>query len=148
MTKKESNNPEERSPQYGFMLRGDDEGRASRCPTCNGATLVRQFTLLIAVKDSEPILLGYRCRYCRACNLIVADESKFVALLASMLEQIDPGALDKEYFVLPAANLSSLPGDILQQPTRTETFERLARLEPCDGIERRPAGWYSGPTKK
>ena len=148
MTEKKINSRDEESSRHSIRLRDGDAGRVSRCPMCSGTTASRQFSLLIAVKGSEPILLGNRCRYCRTCNLIIADEAKLVALLASVLEEMDPAALGNEYFVLPAANLSSLPEDILQPPTCTETFERLAKLQPHSGVEHRPAGWYSGPMEK
>ena len=61
-------------PKYSFVLNPYPDMRVGRCPYCEHKTGQRKIPLLIHVKPMHLIALNYTCRYCRTCDLLIADK--------------------------------------------------------------------------
>lgn len=59
-------------PRYSFMLNPYPSERLSRCPLCEQKSRQRKLPLLIHIDPGQLIALNYTCRYCPACDLLVA----------------------------------------------------------------------------
>lgn len=57
---------------YSFILNPHTETRVSKCPICDQRMRQRKVPLFIHVDPAIPVILGYTCRYCPDCDLLVA----------------------------------------------------------------------------
>jgi hypothetical protein len=60
---------------YHFILNPHAETRVSRCPNCEAKMHQRQVPLFIHVDPTHPVVIGYTCRYCPDCDLLVAHQA-------------------------------------------------------------------------
>ena len=63
-------------PRYLFALNSHADYRATRCPNCSRVAHARKFVLFIHIDPDHLIALGKACRYCAACELIVAHQNE------------------------------------------------------------------------
>jgi len=87
-------------PRYSFILNPYRDYRASKCPKCDKAMFGRKFPLLIMVKDTHPIALGFTCKYCSKCELIIAHKCDLEEQLWLAFEEISPKCIGNEYLVV------------------------------------------------
>jgi hypothetical protein len=127
------------------MLNPQAVERLSRCPTCQKRTHPRKFALFIHVDGWGAMALGKTCRYCAACELIVAHQDKLEAELAHTFGRIAPEAVGKQYVVLGTidknkklwqAGLEGRGGD------PTTILEHVADYERAYDLVYEPGGWY------
>lgn len=88
--------------RYRFALNPFAEVRWSRCPRCDKPTFNRKFPLLVLVDGFGPVILGKTCRYCAACEFIVAHQAE----LEMELGRIVNGSSERvgnDYFVVGVA---------------------------------------------
>jgi hypothetical protein len=88
------------APQYTFMLNPYPDLRVSRCPICEKKTGQRKIPLLIHVDPMYLIALNYTCRYCKICDLLVADKHSIEHMLTEMFYETDACAVGNEYFCI------------------------------------------------
>ena len=69
-------------PMYRFVLNPHAETRVSICPSCRQRMHPRKAPLFIHVDPQIPVMLGYTCRYCPDCDLLVAHQDEIEHLLA------------------------------------------------------------------
>ena len=50
----------------------------------------RKVPLFIHVDPMNPVVLGYTCRYCPDCDLLVAHQDEIEELLANLFAEHDP----------------------------------------------------------
>ena len=62
-------------PQYTFILNPYAEYRFSRCPNRNQTMKQRKLPLFIHVDPMSLVVLNKTCRYCPACDLLIAHQS-------------------------------------------------------------------------
>jgi len=60
----------------------------------------RKLPLVIHVDPMHPVSLNYTCRYCPACDLLIAHQDEIERLLISLFEQHAPEAVGNDYLVL------------------------------------------------
>lgn len=87
-------------PRYSFMLNPYPHMSVSRCPLCGQKNKQRKTPLLIHVDPSHLIALGYTCRYCPACDLLVAHKHEIEHLLTELFRQSDPGVIGNNYLII------------------------------------------------
>lgn len=115
MAKKQNKHFGHLPPRYSFMLNPYPDHRVSRCPLCERKTGQRKIPLLIHVDPNHLIALNYTCRYCQACDLLVADKHKIEHLLTGWFEQMEPAAIGNEYLIIGTAEKTAWR-EGLQQP--------------------------------
>jgi hypothetical protein len=131
------------SPRYSFMLNPRAEVRLSKCPKCQKRTHLRKFALFIHVDGWGPMALGKTCRYCSACELIMAHQDELEAELAHSFGRIAPEIIGNEYVVLGTidkkvwrAGLEGRDRDF------AEILEHVADFEKEYDLVYEPGRWY------
>jgi len=87
-------------PRYTFILNPHTSYRASKCPLCKKATHGRKFPLLILVAETHPLVLGFTCKYCSHCELILAHKDRLENELAVAYGSLDPDVVGNDYLVV------------------------------------------------
>jgi hypothetical protein len=122
-----SNKMTNRPKKYSFILNPDPKYKASKCPMCNNPTFKRKFPLVIHVDNSAGLLnLGFTCKYCAKCELIVANKYDLETELSIAFEKRDPSCIGNEYSVIGTSDIKFWKKQIKQDqasPTTTDTFQ-------------------------
>ncbi len=87
-------------PRHWFALNPRKEMRCTRCLRCEKPTRPRKFALLIGVEDYGLMVLGKTCRYCSACDFIIAHQDELEALLAAGFSTHEPEVIGNDYYVI------------------------------------------------
>jgi hypothetical protein len=87
-------------PRYCFVLNPYPDMGVSRCPFCEHKTGQRKIPLLIHVAPMHLIALNYTCRYCQACDLLIAHKHAIEHLLTGMFRQYDPEVVGNDYLIV------------------------------------------------
>lgn len=129
-------------PRYIFILNPHPQTRVSTCPNCEKKTRRLKLPLFIHVDPLIPIILGYTCRYCPDCDLLVAHKDEIEGLLALFLQQHAPEAVGHEYLVLGTVERDFwLQG--MKTPQRiTDLADHVHDFKEVWTLKFRPAGWY------
>jgi len=88
------------SPRYRFLLNPFRDRRFAVCPDCEGRTLLRKVPLVIHVDPINPVALNKSCRYCLACDLLIAHQDEVEQQLAALLSKRAPELIGNDYLVL------------------------------------------------
>jgi len=121
-------------PKYSFALNPHSDIRFTRCPKCHRLMNPRKFALIIHVEDEGLIILGKTCRYCPACELIIAHQNDLEAELANSSSRFDSDISGNPYLVIGTVELKAwrqglrraLPLDHFRD--RTSDFKRVLRM--------------------
>jgi hypothetical protein len=89
-------------PSYGFMLNPYPHQRISSCPLCEQKSRQRKLPLFIHIKPKAFIALNYTCRYCPACDLLIAHKHEIEHLLTEMFRRNDPSVIGNDYLIIGA----------------------------------------------
>ncbi|MBW4471987.1 MAG: hypothetical protein KME45_16505 [Stenomitos rutilans HA7619-LM2] len=88
-------------PRHNFFLNPYTDARFTRCPKCDAKTKQRKLPLFIFVAPAIPIALNKTCRYCPACDLLIAHKNQLDDLLTAMFTQSrQPAMIGNDYFVI------------------------------------------------
>ncbi|MFN8454953.1 MAG: hypothetical protein U0401_09850 [Anaerolineae bacterium] len=86
--------------QYSFMLNPYPDMRLSRCPVCESKTGQRKVPLLIHIDPNYPVALGYTCRYCSRCDLLIGHKHEIEYLLTALFSQHNPAVIGNDYLIM------------------------------------------------
>jgi hypothetical protein len=86
--------------RYCFVLNPYPDMRVSSCPYCERKTGQRKIPLLIHVEPMHLIALNYTCRYCEACDLLIAHKHEIEHLLTGMFRQYDSEVVGNDYLII------------------------------------------------
>ncbi len=136
------------APQYNFFLNPYENERFNRCLQCEAKMRQRKLPLVIHVDPVHPVSLNYTCRYCPACDLLIAHQDEIERLLTSLFEQHAPEVVGNNYLIL-----GTVDHDFWKQGTKTphtvqrlvdnlHDFKQVLTFKPASGwIEKeRPSG--------
>lgn len=129
-------------PRYLFALNPHTEYRASRCPDCDRLTYPRKFALLIHVDPRNLIALGFTCRYCSHCELIIAHQDELEAQLTALFQERDPSVIGHDYLVIGTVELKVWKDSLRTPKMMPEILEHTADFKDYRTIEYFPGGWY------
>ncbi|NUM74571.1 hypothetical protein HUU40_09430 [candidate division KSB1 bacterium] len=87
-------------PRYSFMLNPYPSERLSRCPLCEQKSRQRKLPLLIHIDPGQLIALNYTCRYCPACDLLVAHKHEIEHILTGLFRNVAPGMIGNDYLII------------------------------------------------
>ncbi|MFL7809361.1 MAG: plasmid pRiA4b ORF-3 family protein [Anaerolineae bacterium] len=127
-------------PLYRFILNPYTDVRFSRCPICEQKTHQRKVPLFIDVDPSNAIVLGYTCRYCPDCDLLIAHQDQVEALMANRFAGSDVPI--KAYTVMGTVERKAWREGTKQAMSIGDLLEHLHGFKEVLTIEYRPAGWY------
>ncbi|MBL7199677.1 MAG: hypothetical protein ISS56_05970 [Anaerolineae bacterium] len=130
------------SPMYSFILNPHTETRVSRCPRCEQRMRQRKVPLFIHVDPMVPMILGYTCRYCPDCDLLVAHQDEIEDLLARMFAERDPSVIGNDYLVMGTVERALWREGMKAGKTVGELLENLHDFVEVSELEYDPGGWY------
>jgi hypothetical protein len=129
-------------PMYNFILNPHAETRVSRCPNCEAKMHQRKVPLFIHVDPMYPVVLGYTCRYCPDCDLLVAHQDQIEHLLANLFAERDPSIVGNDYLVMGTVERKAWRASLKKPMSPVEALEQLHDFKEVWSLEFRPAGWY------
>ena len=87
-------------PQYNFISNPYPDLRLTSCPLCYAKTGQRKRPLLIHIDPDRLVALNYTCRYCMACDLLIAHKHELEQYLTAMMANIAPALIGNNYLVI------------------------------------------------
>lgn len=102
----------------------------------------RKVPLFIHVEPMIPVILGYTCRYCPDCDLLVAHQDELEDILGRALSRMAPGAVGNDYLVIGTVERDywrqgmKTPQSVADLPGHLHDFIAVWTLEVS------PGGWY------
>jgi hypothetical protein len=87
-------------PRYTFFLNPYTDVRLSKCPKCGGKTGQKKLPLVIHIDDGGMMVLNKTCRYCAACDLLIAHKDEIEAPMAIHFQQAAPEVVGNNYLIV------------------------------------------------
>lgn len=117
--------------------------RVSRCPYCERKTGQRKLPLLIHVEPGHLIALNYTCRYCRNCDLLIADKQVLEHLLTGMFSQYDPEVVGNDYLIMGTVEKTAWREGLQQPKNIAEMLPHASDFaEYYQDLRMTQPGWY------
>jgi len=129
--------------KYSFILNSYNDYRASKCPNCQKNTHPRKFVLLILVKNTYSVALGFTCKYCSKCELIIAHKNDLEDQLCLTFDEIDPNNIGNDYFVAGTVDKKKWKANIGNATEFEDMLKYVSTFKSSLKLERSPVGWYS-----
>ena len=129
-------------PMYHFILNPHAETRVSRCPQCEAKMHQRKVPLFIHVDPLQPVAIGYTCRYCPDCDLLVAHQDEIEHLLANLFATYDPSIIGNDYPVMGTVERKAWRASLKEPMSPVEVLEQLHDFKEVWSLDYQPAGWY------
>ncbi len=142
MSTKEESHLGKLPPQYRFVLNPHAETRVGHCPMCEEKMHQRKVPLFIHVDPFNPVVLGYTCRYCPTCDLLIAHQDEIEHLLAGLFAERDPSVIGNDYLVLGTVERAAWREGMKQPKGIDDMLAHLHDFKEVLTLEYRPAGWY------
>jgi hypothetical protein len=130
-------------PMYNFVLNPHAETRVSTCPGCEQRMRQRKVPLFIHVDPMNPVVIGYTCRYCPDCDLLVAHQDEIEGLLAGLFAEHDPSLIGNDYLVMGTVERAIWRESMKTPKHPVEILEHTHDFKEVWSLEFRPGGWYS-----
>jgi hypothetical protein len=86
--------------RYRFLLNPFRDRRFAICPGCEQRTLLRKVPLVIHVDPLNPVAIHKSCRYCPACDLLIAHQDEIERELEALFSQRAPELIGNSYLAL------------------------------------------------
>ena len=87
-------------PRYAFFLNPYTDARFSKCPKCEGKTGQKKLPLVIHIDKGGMMVLNKTCRFCPACDLLIAHKDEIEAQMAIHFQQTAPRIIGNDYLVV------------------------------------------------
>lgn len=121
-----------------FFLNPYTDVRFSCCPKCAGKTKLRKVPLAIEIEKRDVLILNKSCRYCPACDLLIAHQNEIEqelnippATQKTPLHYTITGTVDRSDWQRQSQNRLLLPQ--LQQSLYS--FKQTLKFEPTQWIK-------------
>ncbi len=134
--------PNHAQSKYHFAMTPYLKDRSSKCPQCERKTGQRKVPLFIHIEPRYPILLNYTCRYCDACNLLVANQPDIEHLLTQMFLQADPSAIGNKYEVVGIIERSIWAENMKRPKPIAEMLDSIQVFKSHIIAQRTMGGWF------
>jgi hypothetical protein len=130
-------------PQYSFIINPYPDVRVSKCPFCEQKTGQRKIPLLIHVAPMHLIALNYTCRYCKACDLLIAHKHEIEHLLTKLFSQRNPEAIGNEYMIMGTVAKKAWIEGLRQSESTAEILSDISSFVECyQDLQVTRPGWY------
>ena len=123
-------------PRYRFFLNPYQDVRFTVCPGCGAKTRQRKLPLFIHVVPFNPVVVNKTCRYCPACDLLIAHQDEVEAFLAAFFAEHNPEVIGNDYLALGTLDPSDWqrgtqsPLPVKQMLERLHDFTEVVQIEP------------------
>jgi hypothetical protein len=130
-------------PQYSFIINPYPDVRVSKCPFCEHKTGQRKIPLLIHIAPMHLIVLNYTCRYCKACDLLIAHKHEIEHLLTKLFSQRNPKSIGNEYLITGTVAKKVFSEGMKQSNAIAEKLSDFSSFaECCEDLQVTRPGWY------
>ncbi len=89
-----------RRTRFFFFLNPYADVAFTRCPKCEAKTKQRKLPLVIHVEPQTICVLNKTCRFCPACQLVIARQPEIEPMLQAMVDNGSPSIKQGEYLVI------------------------------------------------
>ena len=89
-----------RPPRYRFFLNPYSDARFTSCPQCGAKMRSRKLPLVIHIDPLHLMALNKTCRYCPACDLLIAHQDDLEAFMAAYFGEHRPEIVGNKYLVV------------------------------------------------
>ena len=127
------------SPRYRFFLNPYPDVRFTTCPQCSRRTNQRKLPLVIHINPRKPVSINKTCRYCPACNLLIAHQHEVEQQLALLFARHDPALVGSDYLVVGTQDRADWRRGV-QTPLTIQ--EMLESLHDFDEVVRFEAAYH------
>lgn len=128
--------------RYNFVLNPYPDSRCSTCPTCSKPTGQRKVPLFIHIEPRYPIILGYTCRHCATCNLLIAHQHEIEANLTQLFRQNAPDVIGNTYLAMGVMPRQTWRAGMGNPPPPHEVIDQLAKFLSYTILQRTRGGWF------
>lgn len=143
MSKKKKGRFGDLPPMYKFILNPYPSQRISRCPFCERKTGQRKRPLLIHVDPRHLIALNYTCRYCAACDLLIAHKHEIEHLLTGIFSQYNPELIGNDYLIIGTVEKKAWRKGLEQPQDTSEIIPHTHDFKTCyRELRMALPGWY------
>lgn len=129
-------------PLYDFVLNPYQDVRFSTCPGCGGKTRQRKLPLLIFIEPDQFIALNKTCRYCPACDLLIAHQDEIEGLLAALFSVRAPEVIGNDYLVIGTVERKAWREGIRQPQSLVDMREAVHDFKQYREVHVSPGGWF------
>ncbi len=112
-------------PRYRFLLNPFRNRRFAICPNCDGRTLLRKVPLVIHVDPINPVAINKSCRYCPACDLLIAHQDEVEQQLAALFPRRGPDLVGNDYLVIGTLDRDVWKGGVVEPLAIEQMVEQL-----------------------
>ena len=116
-------------PRYRFFLNPYPDVRFTTCPQCGRRTNQRKLPLVIHVDPRNPVSINKTCRYCPACDLLIAHKHEVEQQLALLFTRHDPALIGNDYLVIGTQDRAVWRRGVQTALTIQEMLESLHDFE-------------------
>ncbi len=135
--------PSELPVRYCFVLNPYPDLRYSSCPYCQHKTGQRKIPLLIHVEPLNLVALNYTCRYCKACDLLIANKNEIENFLTDLFVETIPEIVGNRYLVVGTLEKSAWRKGMHQSITAGEMLPYASYFkETYKELRVQRPGWY------
>jgi hypothetical protein len=127
-------------PRYTFFLNPYADARFTSCPKCGGKTRQKKVPLVIHIDKSGMMSLNKTCRFCPACDLLVAHRDEVEAQLAHGFRKRAPEAVGNDYLVIGTLDRPDWQRGMSATLTTQEMIEALHDFKHV--VQFKPAGGW------
>ncbi|MCB0128981.1 MAG: hypothetical protein KDE58_42235 [Caldilineaceae bacterium] len=136
------------APQYSFTMNPYPDIRLSSCPHCEGKNGQRKLPLLIHIDPHQLIVLNYTCRYCKACDLLMAHKHEIEHLLTEVMQSRAPELIGNEYLILGTVSKTTWRAAMTEELTPKEMLDHTRRFETVyQELRVTQTGWFPANVK-
>jgi hypothetical protein len=127
-------------PKYSYVQNKYPEYRVSKCPTCNHNTFNRKFALLIFSAGGGPVGLGFTCKYCSKCELIIAHQHELEEEIHNVYSELGHKIINNEYYVVGTVDKKMWLNNLGKKSTFTNYLKYVADFKEVLELHYTPAG--------
>ena len=102
---------------------------------------LRKFALFVHIDGTGPIILGKTCRYCPACELIIAHQNELEAELQNLFSTRASKVVGKEYLVLGTVEIKAWTQGLERPLTFKHIREQTAGFKKYSTLSADSPGW-------
>jgi hypothetical protein len=113
------------SPRYTFFLNPYTDARFTKCPKCDRKNKQKKLPLVIHIDEGGMMVLNKTCRYCPACDILIAHKDDIEALLAAHFQQAAPESVGNDYLVVGTVDRADWLRGITDLMTPKEMIDLL-----------------------
>lgn len=86
--------------RHRFFLNPYVDAAFTKCPKCERPTRLRKFPMVILIEPDQFFVLNKQCRYCPACDLIIARKEQLEDLMARAFDRFRSEVVGNPYQVI------------------------------------------------